>query len=302
MRKGIAFFSTVMILAVVSLLVTLSMDSLFFVQKSERDKRFLIQENIFLYDVNNFLKKIIVEPLTKLKRIESKEEYLRTIFLLPISMQIPDFDGSFQISLKNEEGIPNINQITDVRFKENFFLEYLRTLKVVDPSLFANVFTANISTSILEDFGDYVLDEKDGRAFRGEITNYKDFYLILSKYAKVADDEKVMNMEWEKLIRLDGENGLNMNYIDRAVAESLPVNFAEYEIKDIIKHEEIYTNIESMGVEDEDDIADMQKVSPYFNTRFLTVELKVELPYRSVLYKFLYNVYNGSITELKIYR
>jgi len=302
MRKGIAFFSTVMILAVVSLLVTLSMDSLFFVQKSERDKRFLVQENVLLYDVKEFLKKIIVEPLAKLKGVKGREEYLRTIFLLPINIQIPDFDGSFQIYLKNEEGIPNINQITDVRFKENFFLEYLRTLKVVDPSLFANVFTANISTSILEDFGDYVLDEKDGRAFRGEITNYKDFYLILSKYAKVADDEKVMNMEWEKLIRLDGENGLNMNYIDRAVAESLPVNFAEYEIKDIIKHEKIYTNIESMGIEDEDDIADMQKVSPYFNTRFLTVELKVALPYRSVLYKFLYNVYNGSITRLKIYR
>lgn len=302
MRKGIAFFSTVMIMAVVSLLVTLSMDSLFFVQKSERDKRFIVQENVLLYDNYDFLGNIIAKPLKALKGLRDREEYLRSIFLLPIAIDIPGFDSSFALKLNNKEGLPNINQVSDVRFKENFLIPYLTNIKVKDPTLFCNVFLVNIGKGDSETLGDYLLDEKDGRPKTGDIKDINDFHKVLYRYIKLSEDFEAEDLDWGKLVRFNGELGLNMNYVTRKVVEAFPVAFSDYEIDDIIKHEEIYTSIQSMGIEDEDDIAKMQQINPFFNTAKLNIDLTVNLPYREVLYKFLYNVYNGKITDLRVYR
>lgn len=300
MRSGIAFFSTIMIMAVVSLLVTLSMDSLFFVQKSERDKRYIAEESVLLYDSYAYLNKVLKEPMSKLKENYQKEVYLREILMLPLFIEIPDSSVAFEIRLENKEGLPNINSLSDINFRENFFIEYLTLLKVKDPALFSETFFPSVEENELkiEDNSTVSVAKSTSR----KITDLEEFYNILGAYAKKADDKAVFDVNWERSIRFEGERGLNMNYINALVTKALPVHLSQYDVDRIAKHEEVYANIRSMGIEDEDDIAKMQKISPSFRTRVLNVSLNVILPYRTVLYKFLYNIDSGTITELKVYR
>lgn len=304
MRSGIAFFSTIMIMAIVSLLVTLSMDSLFFVQKSERDKRFIAEESVLLYDAYAYLNKLIKEPMSRFKKNDQKEAYLREILMIPLFVEIPDSSIAFEIRLENKEGLPNINSISDINFREGFFLEYLTLLNIKDPALFCETFFPSNE----EREGD--LDKNSTTATNRmvsarrsrKITDLETFYSILGSYAKRADDRSVFDIDWERVIRFSGERGLNMNYIDALVTKALPIHLFQNEVDKIAKHEKIYVDIQSMGIEDEEDIAKMQKISPFFRTRTLNVSLKVVLPYRTVLYKFLYNVDLGSVTGLRVYR
>lgn len=300
MRSGIAFFSTIMTMAVVSLLVTLSMDGLFYIQKSERDKRFITQENALFYDLVPFLDKVIKEPMEKLDVLQ-KEEYIRRLANIPLYVELESLGGGFEIDIEVNEGVPNINSITDPWFKEEFFIPYLREFKIKDPELFSAIFLSNISPSATGS-PSYRVTKEQGRDFVGDIKNLSDFMLVLSKYAKLAEDKGVFDLSWGDMVRFDGESGLNMNYISKDVIRALPATLMSYEIDEIARHEDIYTSIESMGIDNLDDIARIQKISPQFQTNNLIISLKANLPNRDVIYKFSYSLKGWKISDMKVYR
>ncbi len=300
MRSGIAFFSTIMTMAVVSLLVTMSMDGLFFIQKSERDRRLITQENLFYYDLVPFLEKAIKKPLASMEK-DKKEEFIKKLTYLPLYFNIDSLDGGFEIVISVNDGIPNINSIKDPWFRDEFFIPYLREFDIKDPELFVAVFLSNISSKTKQTIS-YKLTSKEGRGFVGDIKNIDDFNLVLSKYAELADDKKSFNLEWEDVVRFDGGDGLNMNYITRSVTEALPVNLMSYEVDKIARHDKIYTSIESMGIDNLEDIANMQKISPIFQTNNLIIRLKVNLPNRDVEYRFNYSLLGWKMSNLKVYR
>lgn len=230
-----------------------------------------------------------------------KEEYVSRLTKIPLFIEIESLDGGFEIDIGVNEGIPNINSIRDPWFKDEFFVPYLRELKIKDPELFVAVFLSNISSSTTGTMS-YRVTKEEGRGSVSDIRDMEDFRLVLAKYVELSEDESALDLGWRDKVRFDGESGLNMNYIDRDVIEALPVTLMSYEVSEIQKHDEIYTSIESMGIDNLDDIARMQKISPLFQTNNLIITMKIDLPNREALYSFSYSLRGWKMSNLKVYR
>lgn len=306
MNRGIAFFSTLLVLSITSVLVTLSIRDSSEIRQRIRLDKMLVQENISLKDSAQFISKKIFNQLNKLDK-KAKESKIKSFLGAPLEIQNQLNYRSIFITFQTDEGKVNINEITELTMEE-FFENFFDTLGIVDRGLLADLFIANIDLqnndlSNLDLSGD-ILDFA-----KGPIENFHRFNQIIAKYYELTEDDIVNKIDWPSLIRFTG-TGFNINYANEKTILALPASLSTSRKREIARHNKLYMNMDDLyeGVEitneNQDRISEAkQKLNSMhisYQTKSLHTTLAMDLISYKVEYRFLIDINTGKTTNISM--
>lgn len=302
LKKGIAFFSTLLILTLVTILMLLSIRESSEISTRLREERFLSVENILLSDVIPLVKRVI-KSIPRSLNPDEKEDYYAKLFSTLMTLKNPVQEGEIDIFLNSSEGRVNINQIQDTAgnfdFYEFFFKNFLINLEITDPELFTNVFRVNIEGGTDQIDTGLNLAANDRDFLNQEIKTWKRFFKILDRYVALSKDINAASIDWRTLIRFEG-NGFNINYAPLKVIQSLPGSSPG--IADTVaRHDKLYYKYADLGFSVEEKV-NFDKVGVFFHTGIIHCKVVTTLGEHKAVYKFLYDISTEKTRDMSITR
>jgi len=248
MRKGIAFFSSILIMTLVMMLVAIALSYVKDIKLSEAAEREKVIENIYFNDVYNFLIKNM-KLVTGGKNPIEKRLILSMLFKTPIRIEDPVNNRILTIELRSNDGKININQISDFDFRINYLDPFLESIEMGDKELFKELIMINSGkeSNITKNGADMDLSLVDYDFQKGDIRDFKTFYKILTRYVEISQDTEILSLDWESIIRFEGR-GFDLNFAPKALIDPLPITLDEGTKEELSLHTKIYHSFEEIGV------------------------------------------------------
>jgi hypothetical protein len=227
-KKGIALFSTLMILVLVIMLMAVALKNSTNIKKSILKDRYIIQENLTVTDVIKLVDNQIASKLQSLSG-EQRVEAQNILFAHPLNIQDSVTNSTITVTLKPNDGRLNINFINSDK-GEKFIKTILEKIGVKEPEILSEILLANI-TNLDKYRDDYkiFLKEKDKRA--GYINSYNEFKYMLDIYVQNTDDIEVYAIEFEKYFNFYNNTDQKFN---RLADNILDINYIELELIDSV--------------------------------------------------------------------
>lgn len=304
-KKGIALFSTLLIMVLVIMLMSVALKNTTNIKKSQQKDRYLIQENITINDIKKLLKEKVLERLNNLNG-EKKIQLQKVLFSSPLTI-INKFDNTtITITLRPEDGKININKIDNADFKE-YMKDILWKIGIKEVEIFRDVVMANIKTDS-DQRDQYKLTQYNEDYNNGDITNYQDFKKIVDIYVMQSEDFNARKINYRKYFKfvkdVRGEN-LDFNYMDLILRKYIvPLNSKNKKL--ITKSSYRFTNIKDFKLEDEQKIEKVKSNFKTYNIKFETINTICIINIKSINYRvqysFNYDIKNGKITNIEMDR
>lgn len=228
MQKGIALFSTLMILALVTILMSVALKNTTNIKRSVLKDKFLIQENLTTTDIVELIDTKIVKKLEPLKGLP-KVRAQKVLFGQPIIIQDPVNNSSIEIHMLENDGKVNINFINSIDGTV-FIKKIFNIIGVLEPELLIEILLANITNSN-KYRDDYKIHLKNFDKAYGYITNKEQFDMILDIYVQNTNDQNSYNIDFEKFFNFYVNDEHQYN---RLSSNELDINYIEVELIDSI--------------------------------------------------------------------
>ena len=236
MKKGIALFSTLMILVLVVMLMSVALKNSTNITQSVLKDRYLIQENLTVADALKLFEKQIATKLAEVKG-EKRVELQKVLFSSPLQIQDTVTNSLVEITMIPNDGKLNINYIQG-REGEKMIKKLFENLEVNEPSILTEIILANITND--DKYRDeYKLPLKQLDRNFGYINSYDEFLEMLDLYVQNSDDSEVYDIEFKKYFHFYNEIGTKYNRI----GGTLDINYIEPELIDSVTNVSIKNSI-----------------------------------------------------------
>ena len=228
MKKGIALFSTLMILALVTILMSVALKNTSNIKRSVLMDKFLIQENLTTTDIVELIDTKIVKKLEPLKGLP-KVRAQKVLFEQPIIIHDPVNNSSIKIQMLENDGKVNINFINSIDGTA-FIKKIFNIIGVLESEVLIEIILANITNSN-KYRDDYKIHLKDFDKQYGYITNKEQFDEMLNVYVQNTDDQKSYDIVFDKFFNFYVNDDQQYN---RLSSNELDINYIEVELIDSI--------------------------------------------------------------------
>ena len=236
MKKGIALFSTLMILVLVVMLMSVALKNSTNITQSVLKDRYLIQENLTVTDAIKLFEKQIATKLVKVKG-EKRVEFQKVLFTTPLQIQDSVTNSLVEITMIPNDGKLNINYIHG-KEGEKMIKKLFENLEVNEPNILTEIILANITNN--DKYRDeYKLPLKQLDTSFGYINSYDEFLEMLDIYVQNSDDSEVYDVDFKKYFHFYNEAGIKYN----RMGGTLDINYIEPELIDSVTNVSIKNSI-----------------------------------------------------------
>ena len=309
MKKGIALFSTLMILVLVVMLMSVALKNSTNITQSVLKDRYLIQENLTVADAITLFEKQIATKLTQLKG-EKRVELQKVLFSSPLQIQDTVTNSLVEITMIPNNGKVNINYIHSSDLEIKFILSILERIGVKEPEVLSEILLANITNE--DKYRDeYKLPLKQLNMNFGYINSYKKFHEMLDIYAQNSDDSEVYSIDFEKYFHFYVEskknykngfkdNIIDINYIKPELISSI-VSLDNSIRKNIEKKDVTFSSFERMNLKKDS----KEKLESYgfgFITQNIILKINTTSINNKIEYKLNYNLKTKKISKISMDR
>lgn len=300
MKKGIALFSTLIVLIVVISLMSLSLGSVTSIKKNILLDKQIIQENLIVNDLKEILEKKVLAQINLKGSVEQVHLYQK-IFKNPITI-INEVDNSnIEMSITSHSGKVNFNRLIKNINMTTFRNKFLTKLHIMDIELFREIYETNLNADPTSNetykLSYYNPDHIEGR----DIRSFQEFFEILDIYIKFSGDKNVKNIPWQNYIKFTGET-LDINYMDMILIDSLPVAFSFQLRQKLQNDKQVIESLEQLNVsEKEKTILSQLKVGVLSSE--LLCKINIKSINSKVEYGFIYNLSsNNKVYDISVDR
>jgi len=235
-KKGIALFSTLMILVLVVMLMSVALKNSTNITQSVLKDRYLIQENLTVTDAIKLFEKQIATKLVKVKG-EKRVEFQKVLFTTPLQIQDSVTNSLVEITMIPNDGKLNINYIHG-KEGEKMIKKLFENLEVNEPNILTEIILANITNN--DKYRDeYKLPLKQLDTSFGYINSYDEFLEMLDIYVQNSDDSEVYDVDFKKYFHFYNEAGIKYN----RMGGTLDINYIEPELIDSVTNVSIKNSI-----------------------------------------------------------
>ena len=228
MKKGIALFSTLMILTLVTILMAIALKNTTNIKKYALQDKLLVQENLTITDIVKTIDNKIVDKLKSLKNL-SKVEAQKILFSESFNIKDSVNNSSIEIRIMENDGKLNINFINSVD-GITFVKKIFDTIGVKESKVLTDVILANITNSD-KYRDDYKIHLKNLDKKHGYISDKKQFDEILDIYVQNTDDTESYVIDFEKFFNFYVNDAQSYN---RLSSNILDINYIELELIDSV--------------------------------------------------------------------
>lgn len=307
-KKGIALFSTLLIMVLVIILMTISLRNTSNIKQSILSDRYLIQENLTITDIIKYLEDKLFVKIKDIKDIGAKEEILKLLFSSPLSIENEYDNSKVIINLKANDGLMNINHINATHY-ESYIKDIFKQIGITDPTLLAEIIMANYEkTDKYRE--DYRLNKTNPDFKYGNILSLEVFQKIIDIYISNSDDEtSAKNIEYQKYfkfldIKKTDQNHLNFNNMDIKLIDAIVTLNSEVR-KQIIEKTIPFTKYDELNLRKDDEVNEealLTEQNIKFETKNILIQINIESINYSVECMFNYDYIGKTITNLEMDR
>lgn len=311
MKKGIALFSTLMILVLVIMLMSVALKNSTNIKISTLKDRYIIQENITVTDLIKLIEEKIV-PKFKLFKGENRVIVQEVLFKNPITINDKVTNSTITVKLIPNDGKININYINSIEGKK-YIKKIFTAIGVQEPEILANIILANITNSNKYS-DDYKLHIKEKNIQAGTtIKDKKIFDYILDLYVQNTTDNEVYTIDFskyfnfyqnieEKYNRISGKS-IDINYAEIELIDSLGVSLGNDVRKTIRNKTKTFYNYDQLKLEDASKHKDILIDNGFgFKTKNILLEINTESINNRVKYLLNYNLETKKISNISMDR
>lgn len=314
MKKGIALFSTLMILVLVIMLMSIALKNSTNIKKSSLKDRYLIQENITITDVVKLVEDKITSKLKSLKG-EEKVEIQKVLFSNPLKINDSVTNSKIVVSMSPNNGKLNINFINSID-GEDYLKSIFSQIDVKEPQILADIILANITNSDKYN-DDYKIHLKQLDKSFGYINSYEEFEDMLAVYVQNTDDIEAFSINFRKYLNFYVEvqkDGKDKKY-NRLADNILDINYVPIELVDSIVglKNSIRKNIQTKkysfysftDLQLDSKTAQQKKLEDYgfgFETQNILLEINITSINNRVKYLLNYNLNTKKISKISMDR
>ncbi|WP_457594843.1 hypothetical protein [Hydrogenimonas sp.] len=266
MRRGVVLFITLAILLMLSTVVLLFLKEGGAVKKSVRENIAVIQTNLLLNDMSDFLKK---QNFTQ-----------EDIFYgsgIPVTLDLGPVSGS--IAITSAQSRININRFLDAVLHDQqalvSFLDWLDTLRLKNQPLLISLLLDSYDSDRYERMTGSEIALERPWFQDGAIANAKALETILRRYAELSGENNISIERWERVFGFEGET-LDLNYADSDQIRLLFPDLPQIVVDTLARHDTLYKSVEEMPVDPESKIKLMQKrfgILPTLHTSQIAVAI-----------------------------
>ena len=309
MKKGIALFSTLMILTLVTILMTIALKNTTNIKKYALQDKLLVQENLTITDIVKTIDNKIVDKLKSLKNL-SKVEAQKILFSESFIIKDSVNNSSIEIRIMENDGKLNINFINSVD-GITFVKKIFDTIGVKESTVLTDVILANITNSN-KYRDDYKIHLKNLDKKHGYISDKKQFDEILDIYVQNTDDTESYVIDFEKFFNFyvnDAQsynrlssNILDINYIELELIDS--VLGLKNSVRQSIKNKSTsFYEYSQLQLDNELQNKDtLEKHGFGFDTQNILLSINITSINNKVEYILNYNLINKKITKISMGR
>ena len=307
MRKGIALFSTLLILVLVIMLMSISLKNSTNIKTTTLQDRYLIQENITVTDLITLIEKKIIVKLKDLNA-QNRAEIQKTLFDNPITILDPVTNSTIEVIMYPNDGKQNINFINNTDGKK-YIKKIFNSIGVLEPEILSNIILANITNN--EEYSDdYKIHLKNNNKGAGYIKNEETFEQILDTYVQNTDDQEAYNINFKKYFNFYknieqnysrfADNVLDINFIEVQLIDNV-VNLNNDVRKKIQAKKSIFYQHSQLELEE----SERQDVSDHgfgYKTNNILLEININSINNKVEYMLNYNLETQKISNISMDR
>ena len=308
-KKGIALFSTLLILVLVIMLMSVSLRNTSNIKKSHNLDRTIIQENINITDINKILKDKILNKINSVKNKKDKIILLNALFTYPILIKNEYNSTTIELSIKSNDGKININNIKNKSYT-NYIKSIFKKIGIQDVDLLSLIILSNIDDS--DKYNEQYRIANFNNDYKiGDIRYLLDFKNIINIYIQFSDDSEARDIEYDKYFKFttsDKRNGhLDFNYMDIKLIDSIDIVLKKDIRQKIAKKPSFFVSSKELELEyNEEDLYKPDQKLIDLGIDFFTIDTICRINIKSinntVEYKFNFNIKNGIITNLEMDR
>jgi hypothetical protein len=306
LKKGIALFSTLMILVLVIMLMSVALKNSTNIKRSSLKDRYLIQENLTITDA---IKLVDTQISGKLKNIggEDRVRLQTKLFSTPLTIQDTVTNSVITIELDSNDGKININNIKNTDEIKKYILRVLSKVGVKEPMILGEILLANITNSD-KYRDDYKLHLKQLDKNPGLIHSYLEFEEMLQLYVQNTYDIEALDIDFNKYftfyVEVDAkynrsdEVKIDINYAEIELVEALEI-FPSHMRKSIIDKKILY-KLEYVEITEENEI--MQSIVEKLETNNIILKINTTSINNKVTYTINYNLKTRKISKISMDR
>ncbi len=241
MRRGVVLFITLAIMLMLATVVMLFLKEGLEVKRSVRENIAVIQTNLLLNDMSDFLKK---------QNFTQEDIFYGSN--IPVSMDLGSINGS--ISLTSAQSSININRFLNAVLHDQqaliSFLDWLDGLKLKNQPLLISLLLDSFDSDSYERMtGSEIVLEKPWFK-NGTIANEEALNTILQRYIELSGDNNVSIRRWLEVFGFEGES-VDINYLNSEQIRLLYPDLPAIVVDTLARHAALYKSVDDIPIDPE---------------------------------------------------
>lgn len=294
MRDAIALLITIALITVMFTLVGISATYLYETTKEVSTQKDLIQNNIFLKNLTNFLK-------GKSNDLNDTDS-LNMILGFPMALESKKSGYFLQVELDSCAYAPNINWLVKGKkidkYMENYLDRILTFYNVSDKILFLKIVEDTIDNDLEERYPQSECAYYDPVFRQSRIYNYDQFKKILHCYERITQDTSVEKIPWKELVAFDNDVVDFNNASERALAFMADMDSQSFTANDNL-HAKLYYKDEELPFDQATKVRLKKFNLAYYSPKIIGV-LSVVHQDRRTTTQFIYDLKKKRASNVEI--